>query len=87
MMADRIIAWGFGIFIIVCIPLMFFLAYKDAVWWSKFRVEHHCVLVHHEDGYTYYIPIVGANGTMTMTPVVQPDVNDYQCDNGIIYHR
>lgn len=58
------------------------LVVRDASWWSRYSIEHHCIRTGNmRSGYTTFMTTsCGQNCTMTV-PITTPDDHEYLCDD------
>lgn len=66
--------------VVIAIGGLFYLAYRDHVWWQEYSVSHHCARTGMEDTYVTYTYIFDGKGNISgMIPMVNVR-HQYKCD-------
>lgn len=73
--------------IIGLVVLAFVADHYGAKRWAAFSAAHHCKLVSHMDGNTLVMPVVNANGGVSVASTYVPGKDGYLCDDGVTYYR
>ena len=60
-----------------------YLAYKDYVWWSAYRVEHKCAATGREN--VTYIPVTSCTNNSCVTTITPIFSYEFKCDDGYLW--